>query len=101
MSAEGLDPVIHPPTRLAICAFLASVDEASFVRLAEVADVSDSVLSKHLSALVASGYVEPRKATTYGRARTWARLTPRGREAFEGHVRALLAMVTPEKSSEP
>lgn len=84
-----LDPVIHAPNRLQICAFLTPLEEAEFMVLREALAVSDSVLSKHLSQLEDAGYLALRKAPQSGRQRTWARLTARGRRAFGSHVAAL------------
>ena len=83
------DPVIHAPARLQIMAVLAGVQDAEFAMLRTIADVSDSVLSKHLSALSEAGYVRLRKAALDGRQRTWASLTRAGRTAFREHVAAL------------
>ena len=83
------DPVIHPPARLQIMAVLATVQDAEFAMLRKTADISDSVLSKHLSALADAGYVRLRKAAQDGRQRTWASITRAGRAAFRGHVAAL------------
>ena len=88
MSAT-LDMVLHPPTRLQIAAVLANVTEAEFSKLREIAGVADSVMSKHLSALVDAGYVTLKKAALDGRQRTWASLTAQGKRAFAGHVAAL------------
>lgn len=88
-----LDAALHAPARLQIAAVLARVDEAEFAVLRDVAGVSDSVLSKHLSALGDEGYVALRKAPLDGRQRTWASLTTRGRKAFLGHMQALQDLV--------
>jgi DNA-binding MarR family transcriptional regulator len=56
-------------------------------------EVSDSVLSKHLSALGEADYVRLRKAAQDGRQRTWASLTRPGRKAFAAHMAALQALV--------
>lgn len=88
MSA-ALDMVLHPPTRLQIAAVLAKVDEAEFAKLREITGVADSVMSKHLSALVDAGYVTLKKAALDGRQRTWASLTAKGKRAFAGHLAAL------------
>lgn len=85
----GLDPVVHPPARLQIMAVLAEVGEAEFALLRRTADVSDSVLSKHLGALGEAGYVRLRKGAAGGRVRTWATITSEGRAAFRRHVEAL------------
>ena len=89
MSKLGLDPVIHAPNRLQICALLSPLEEAEFQTLRDELGVSDSVLSKHISQLVDAGYVRLRKSTLNGRQRTWARLSARGRRAFAAHVAVL------------
>lgn len=89
MSALVLDSVIHAPIRLQVTAFLAGVSEAEFAALKDAVEVSDSVLSKHLSQLVDAGYVEARKAAIGGRQRTWLSLTRKGRKAFVGYVQTL------------
>ena len=87
-----IDPVLHPPARLQIAAVLARVDDVEFATLREIVTVSDSVLSKHLSALSDAGFVKVTKAARDGRQRTWAQLTPQGRKAFARHMRALKAL---------
>lgn len=90
----GFDAVLHPPARLQITAVLANVDTAEFARLKAITGASDSVMSKHLAALVEAGYVKLSKAATDGRQRTWVSLTRAGRTAFSGHVAALEALVS-------
>ena len=87
------DPLLHPPARLQIAAVLANVSEAEFARLRSITAVADSVLSKHLSALVEAGYIRLRKAALDGRQRTWAAFTPAGHRAFAGHRAALRALI--------
>lgn len=88
----GFDAVLHPPARLQIAAVLAQAQEAEFALLKQITGASDSVVSKHLSALTDVGYVALRKAPSDGRQRTWARLTSSGRAAFRLHVKALEAL---------
>jgi len=73
-------------------AVLAGVQDAEFALLRKTTEVSDSVLSKHLSQLAEAGYLRLRKATQDGRQRTWASLTADGRRAFAAHVKALRAL---------
>ena len=89
MSSNQLDPVIHAPNRLRICAFLGPLQEAEFQVLRKELEVSDSVLSKHLKQLEAAGYVAFRRGAINGRQRMWASLTQSGRQAFSGHVKEL------------
>ena len=93
MTPGALDPHLHAPARLQIATVLANVQSAEFARLREIAGVSDSVLSKHLSALVEAGYVRLTKNALDGRQRTWASFTRVGRKAFAAHMRALQALV--------
>ncbi len=90
----GFDAVLHPPARLQIAAVLAQAQEAEFALLKNVTGASDSVMSKHLSAMADAGYVTLRKAASDGRQRTWARLTSEGRRAFRRHVAALEALAS-------
>ncbi|ESP91422.1 MULTISPECIES: transcriptional regulator [Pseudoalteromonas] len=84
-----LDPVIHAPNRLRICAMLVTSAELDFKLIKLQLDVSDSVLSKQLKALEEVGYIETKKRNQNGRPRTWISLTDKGQSAFESHVTAL------------
>lgn len=90
---DGIDMVLHAPARLQIAALLSKVSEMEFAKLRELVKVSDSVLSKHLSALSDAGYVALRKAAEGGRQRTWVSLTRSGDRALAAHVAALRAIV--------
>ena len=50
-----LDPLIHAPARLKLMTMLTAVTEAEFATLRDRLEVSDSVLSKHVTALAAVG----------------------------------------------
>jgi DNA-binding MarR family transcriptional regulator len=89
MSLPGLDPLIHGPVRLEICAILSAADEAEFALVREETQVSESVLSKQVKLLEEAGYVKVRKATLASRQRTWLALTAAGRKAFAAHMQAL------------
>ena len=95
MAEPQLDPVIHAQLRLRIAAMLAVVDEAEFSKVRDALEVSDSVLSKHVAALVEAGYVGNRKSIGPGRRTTWLSLTRTGRKALGAHVAALRALVDP------
>lgn len=91
--SNGLDPLIHAPARLRLMAILAGVDDAEFSALRGHLEVSDSVLSKHLSALSEARYLRLRKGTRGGKRTTWVTITAAGRRAFHGHVAALQALI--------
>ncbi|GIH69331.1 winged helix-turn-helix domain-containing protein [Sphaerimonospora thailandensis] len=90
-----LDPVIHAPVRLQIVSLLAAGEEVEFGFVRDTLGVSDSVLSKHGSALEAAGYVHVRKGHIGKRPRTWYRLTDVGRAAFRTYVSNLQKIVSP------
>jgi len=89
---DGFDAILHPPARLQIAAVLAQVQDVEFARLTTITGTSDSVMSKHLSALAGADYIKLRKANSGGRQRTWVSLTRAGRKALERHVKALEAL---------
>ena len=93
MSRPRFDELIHAPTRLSLVAFLGATEWADFAVLRDSVGLSDSALSKQLTTLEDAGYVEIRKAFVGKRPRTSARLTTRGRTAFERHVSALQQIV--------
>ena len=90
---DGLDPLIHTPTRLQLVTTLSAVSEAEFATLRSVLDVSDSALSKHVSALVQAGYLHSRKSVHAGRRTTWVGLTKVGRRALTDHVAAIRRLI--------
>lgn len=89
----GFDTTIHAPNRLRICALLDAADEAEFGLVQKQLGLSASALSKHVTVLMDAGYVEQRKAVRNTRQRVWLRLTRRGRDAYQGHLAALRAIV--------
>lgn len=89
MANLQLDPVIHAPNRLQICAFLSPLAEAEFTVLRDALGVSDSVLSKHIKQLQEAGYLALHKGAMNGHQRTWVQLTRQGRRAFKAHVAEL------------
>jgi len=84
-----LEESIHAPVRLSIMAALAPADRAEFGYLRAALEVSESLLSKHMTVLERAGYVEVVKGYVGKRPRTWLRLTPAGRDALTRYVDAL------------
>jgi DNA-binding MarR family transcriptional regulator len=90
MSVPHLDPVVHAPARLSICAVLAAAsDWVEFAAVKDAAALGDSTLSKHSRTLEEAGYLEVRKGAIGRRPRTWFRLTNAGRRALQAHINAL------------
>jgi DNA-binding MarR family transcriptional regulator len=88
-----LDPLIQAPARLQVLTTLSAVSEAEFATLRDALEVSDSVLSKHVSTLAGAGYVRSRKGVREGRRTTWIGLTNTGRKALREHVAALRQLI--------
>ncbi|MHC5905349.1 winged helix-turn-helix domain-containing protein [Streptomyces sp. S6] len=88
-NTPALDPNIQHPTRLSLAAFLSGCLEADFRTTRDALALSDSALSKNVSALEAAGYVKSRKGFVGKRPRTWLSLTPSGRTHLEAHLEAL------------
>lgn len=102
MTVPRFDEIIHPSTRLSLVATLAATDWAEFSYLKERLALSDSALSKQLATLESAGYVSTERPSTGRRRTVRARLTPTGREAFDGHVAALRVIVDqPHADSSP
>ncbi|CAN5338244.1 hypothetical protein BH20ACT5_BH20ACT5_05300 [soil metagenome] len=70
---------MHQPVRFSIMATLAAAEEAEFGFVRDTVQVSDSVLSKQVSALEAAGYVKVKMGYVGKRPRTWLRLSRAGR----------------------
>jgi DNA-binding MarR family transcriptional regulator len=87
------DELIHPSTRLSIVALLASADWIDFAFVRDQLALSDSALSKQFATLEEASYIAIERTVVKHRRRVQVRLTPLGREAFDGHVAALRAIV--------
>lgn len=90
---EDLDLTIHAPKRLAAMAILANSAQASFRFLKDNLQVSDSDLSKHMSALQSAGYVTISKDGRGRGATTTFALTRAGEKAYTRHRAALRALL--------
>lgn len=89
-----LDPLLLDPTRLAIVALLAATEWAEFAFVRDSVHLSDSALSKRISQLSDTGYVEVRKGYVGKRPRTWVNLSSAGRTALGGHIAKLQQIAT-------
>lgn len=84
-----LDDTLGHPVRFSLMAALAQTDEIDFATLRDHLQVSDSVLSKQVTALEAVGYVRVRKGFIGKRPRTWLKPTKEGGTAWRSHLAAL------------
>ena len=90
---DELDPVIHAPKRLAAMAVLSTATTVTFGFLREHLQVSDSDLSKQMSALEKAGYVAVSKDGRGRGGTTSYRITRAGRAAYTRHRKALTAIL--------
>jgi len=88
-----LDDLVHQPVRFSLLAGLAQADELEFRFLRDTLELSDSVLSRQASILEQAGYVAIRKGHVGKWPRTWLKLTPQGRTAFNDHLDTLREIV--------
>ncbi len=96
---EPLNEVIHQPVRLRIMATLSALErdsEVDFVYLRKLLKLTDGNLGAHLTKLEESGYLRLSKKFVNRAPRTYVRLTPGGRRAFEDHVAALRTIISSE-----
>lgn len=84
-----LDDLLGHPVRYSIVALLAAAERAEFGFVRDHVEVSDSVLSKQMSALEEAGYVKVHKGYVDNRPRTWLSLTRKGHGIFDRHLAAL------------
>lgn len=103
MTEVAFDELIHAPLRLQICAMLAPVQSLPFADIRDSLEISDSVLSKHLSALAEAGYVQVSRVRANSRSRRQVTLTKLGHTALHAHLAALQAIASiakPAKAEE-
>ena len=91
-SPPQLDPIIHPSSRLLICACLAPASQVEFAFLQRTVGLSASALSKQVRVLIDAGYVAQLRDVVDSR-RIWLRLTPVGRSAYRSHLAALQDLI--------
>jgi DNA-binding transcriptional ArsR family regulator len=93
MNLGDLDPVIHAPKRLIAMAVLANTEYATFQFLKEQLGLTDSDLSRQMSALESAGYVKAHKRGRGPGSTTTYTMTRQGGRAYRAHRAALYAML--------
>jgi DNA-binding transcriptional ArsR family regulator len=81
--------IIHEPARLTIVALLSGAREADFLFLQRESGLTKGNLSSHLMKLEEAGYVEIEKTFRGKLPLTLARLTAKGREAFQNYRKTM------------
>jgi DNA-binding MarR family transcriptional regulator len=98
VAAPRFDEIIHPSTRLSIVALLAATEWAEFAFVRDRLALSDSALSKQFATLEEAGYITIERTVSNHRRRVRATLNNSGRQAFDGHVAALQAVIATAQS---
>jgi DNA-binding MarR family transcriptional regulator len=93
VTTPRFDEVIHPSTRLSIVALLVATDWAEFSFVRDRLGMSDSALSKQFATLEEAGYITVERTLSNHRRRVRVAMTEAGRQAFDGHVAALQAVI--------
>ena len=86
---NGLDTHVHGPIRLGILTALQVDGALDFSTLKNRLETADGSLHLHLKRLEENGYVTSRKAFVRLRPKTTYRITPAGRKALTGYLRAM------------
>ena len=88
-----LEDDVHQRVRLGILALLSGVARADFTHIRETLATTDGNLGQHLRVLEDAGLVTQTKEKTGSRARTWVRITRKGRAALQREIQALKEIV--------
>ncbi len=97
-SGHRLDPVVHPTSRLRVCAALAAAGQVEFSAVQRAVGLSVSALSKQVHTLIDAGYVAQDRDVADSR-RIWLRLTPTGRTAYSSHLAALQDLIDASRTN--
>jgi DNA-binding MarR family transcriptional regulator len=92
MNDDGLDPLIHVPTRLKIVATLAALpdgDTLSFTRLQDMLGLTPGNLIIQLRKLEEADYISSEKTRNGSTQKTTVTLTTQGRAALGAYTQAL------------
>ena len=92
MNDDGLDPLIHVPTRLKIVATLAALpdgDTLSFTRLQDMLGLTPGNLIIQLRKLEEADYLSSEKTRNGSTQKTTVTLTSQGRAALGAYTQAL------------
>jgi DNA-binding MarR family transcriptional regulator len=84
-----LDDLLAHPVRFSIVALLAAARKVEFSFVRDHVEVSDSMLSKQVSALEQARFIKVDKGFVGKRGRTWLSITRDGRRTFDRHLAAL------------
>jgi DNA-binding MarR family transcriptional regulator len=96
---NGLDDTVHQRHRLGILTITAEAQRAEFGYLREALSLTAGNLSRHLTVLDEAGLVTLEKGYAGRRAKTWVRITAKGRAALAAELAALTELLRRHQSA--
>ena len=93
LDLDRIDEVIHGRMRLGIMVYLADAEAADFTELKTVLEATQGNLSVHIKTLEKAGYVAIAKSFKDNKPLTRVSITPAGRAAFAGYLKAMGALI--------
>ncbi len=97
ISFDDLHKVFESRVRLGIMSALAVNDSLDFTSLKEFLDVTDGNLATHIKKLESEEFVEVEKSFIDNKPNTKYSMTPKGKKAFEQHLKVLEKIIKSQK----
>ncbi len=91
-----LNNIIHQPARLKIMSSLSALDpdeQVDFTYLKKLLKLTDGNLGAHLAKLEEADYIKIGKTFVDRKPKTYIKLTGKGRDAFDEHIKALKKII--------
>ena len=100
---QDVDRLIHEPSRYNIMALLYVVERAEYLFVLNHTGMTSGNLTAHVAKLEKAGYLSIQKKFVLKKPKTFLRLTPLGRKAFEDYRSGMqkLFSTVPEAPAEP
>lgn len=100
VSIDGLHKAFESRVRLGIMSALAVNDELDFNALKEYLDVTDGNLASHIKMLEKDKFIDVEKSFIDRKPNTKYYMTPKGKKAFEEHLRVLEKIIKAKKDKD-
>jgi len=97
ISFDDLHKAFESRIRLGIMSVLAVNDSLDFTSLKEFLDVTDGNLATHIKKLEKEGFIGVEKSFIDKKPNTKYSMTPKGKKAFENHLKALEEIIKSQK----
>jgi DNA-binding MarR family transcriptional regulator len=94
VNLSEIDNIIHEKARLGIMSILMVHNEAEFIYLKDMLELTSGNLNAHLKVLEDNGYIKVKKEFVGRKPRTTYKLTPKGRKMFNKYVSTLEKIIS-------